>query len=370
MCLGVTTVSDGAAETGSTGSETSKGRYGQDLKRVLSESRKSERVGILVEHIRWLVGEEGFPWINELVRVGKSEQLTVAEIRDVTSEIAWISREAGERIPEKDMRPDGDIDKELFGLVLAYSRGQRLRFDFRFRELFHCTEEWRRDYDDALICAFAAFASCGLRLPDGLTLYRRSVDMADADKVSRHVSLTAIWMAQHVPNQAELLLELADTMITFGEGDAVLYFRRSRGYRRLGEYERALDNIYQAMDLVGPDQNLVHADYVREWQIIIATMDLEESAKRLSAGVIEETQKEAIEQIKEAERSLSEGQLRMVEILGLFMALVGFLVAGGSTFLQTASWQQAITNVILIGIGSISFFVALRWIIHFRKSGK
>ncbi|TMR20886.1 hypothetical protein ETD86_17345 [Nonomuraea turkmeniaca] len=61
--------------------------------------------------------------------MGKSEQLTVAEIRDVTSEIAWISREAGERTPEKDMRPDDDIDKELFGLVPAYSRAANAKIE-------------------------------------------------------------------------------------------------------------------------------------------------------------------------------------------------------------------------------------------------
>ncbi|MEU4227278.1 hypothetical protein AB0F17_23540 [Nonomuraea sp. NPDC026600] len=361
-------MSDVAAEASNEVPGSRKGRFGQDLSRVLGEGRKSERVRILVEHVRWLVGEEGFPWISELARVGKSERLTVAEIRNVTSDIAWISREAGEAIPERDLRPDDDIDKDVFGLVLVYVRGQRLRFDFRFRELFHCAEEWRREYDDALICAFGAFAACGLRLPDALSIYKRSIEMDDVDKVSRHVSLTAIWMAQQVPNQAALLLELADRMITLGEGNAVLYFRRARAYSRLGDYERALDDIYQAMDLVGPDNNLVHADYVREWQIIVTKMDFEETAKRLVGEVVEETAKEAISRIQEAERALSDGQLRMVEILGLFMALVGFLVAGGSTFLQTASWQQAVTNVVLIGLGSISFFMVLRWIIHFRRS--
>jgi tetratricopeptide (TPR) repeat protein len=350
------------------GTEANRGRFGRNLSQILDETRKSERMGVVIDHVRWLVGEDGYPWISELARVAKSERLTPAELRDATSELSWMSREAGEPIPGNDLAvASEDVDKETFALTLAYVRGQRLRYDFRFREILHCVEDWRREHDDALFCALAAFAACGLRLPDGLTLYKKSIQCDDADKVSRHVSLTAIWMAQHVPEQAILLLELADEMITHGEADAVLYFRRARAYARLRDYERALDDIYRAMDLVGPDQNLVHADYVRDWQLIVTRIDLEEWAKKLTDEIMENIQEEAAARLQEIEKTLSDGQLRMVEILGLFMALVGFLVAGGTTFALVQTWAQAITTVVLIGAGFIGFFVMLRWVIHYKR---
>ncbi|MEU1393739.1 MULTISPECIES: hypothetical protein [unclassified Nonomuraea] len=363
-------MSDLAAGPDAAGEGGAQGRYGHDLKRVLGAVRTSERVGVLVEHLRWLVGEVGFPWISELARVGKAEKLSAAEVRDLTSELAWASREAGEQIPAKDTAPIGEVDKDVYGLVLAYVRAQRLRFDFKFRELLGAVEEWRREYHDALFLSMAAFASCGLRLPDGLTLYKKSIEAEDADKVSRHVSLTAIWMAQHVENQGTLLLELAEDMITRGEADAVLYFRRSRAFAQLGDYERAVDDIHRAMDLTPPDNNRVHADYFHEWQNILARWDTERWARKLTEEVRQATREEAEEGVKQVEKALSDGQTRMVEVLGLFLGLVGFLLASGTAVVLIKTWEQAIAAVTLSGAGFVGFFVVLRWVVHYKRKGE
>ncbi|MEU8394927.1 hypothetical protein AB0C28_07055 [Nonomuraea sp. NPDC048892] len=350
--------------------EVRTGRFGQELSRILGESSRADRIQILVDHVGWLVGEEGdWPWVGELARVAKSAHLTLAEVRDVSSEVAWRSRQAGEEMPPADLAPDKGIDAEVFGIVLAYVRGQRFRFDFRFQELYSAAEEWRRIYpDDALMCAFGAFAACGLRLPDGLSLFRASVEAADADKVSRHVSLTAAWMAQYLPEQATLILELAGRMITLGEGDAVLYFRRARGHSRLGQYERALDDIYRAMDLLGSGQTDVHADYVREWQIICAEMAMEQKARDLATEVVAKAREEAEARVKAAEAMVSDGLARVVEILGLFVTLVTFAVGGGALLLmRTTNWTQGLTTVAIIGGGSLGFFMLLRWVVWAKR---
>lgn len=368
--------------TGTTGANAEfagAGGYSRtDLMRLLEKSPRSQRVQLIGERVRRLVGLEGHPWMAELALIADEQHLSVPELRALTSDLGWASRDAGDAVPVEDMRPGCPVDLDLFRLIVVYTRGQRLRFDFRFRQLHECAHTWLSEYDDALIRAFAAYAAFGLRQPDALNLYKQSIDALDADQVSRHVCLDGLWMAQHLPEQAGLLLDLSGYMIGRGEGGGNLYFRRARAFSRLGQTEKALDDVYRAIDMLPAGNNAIHQDYVREMQIIATRADLEDAGTRLMERIREEvketTQQEVAdatrvmgERIKSAERLVGDGLLKVVEILGLFVTLAAFVVGGGFAMLKSQDWWQVTGSAALIGVGSLTFFALLRLIMRWRK---
>jgi tetratricopeptide (TPR) repeat protein len=143
-------------------------------------------------------------------------------------------------------------------LVLAYVHGQRLRFDYRFRETLARCNEWLTEFhDDALILSLAAFGGLGSRALNGLDLYNRAVQAPDADSKSRQVALTAIWFADHLEEQPNTLLRLSDEMMARGEDNENIHYRRAAALRRLGRYDEALTEIDLAIDLFGVGNMLV-----------------------------------------------------------------------------------------------------------------
>jgi tetratricopeptide (TPR) repeat protein len=259
--------------------DSSAGRCGQDLGRALAAGPRGRQVAMLKGHLRRLVGHDGHPWLAECARIAHTYALTIPEIRDIVSDLAWFSRVAGEPFPDEHMSPPHGLDANMYRLVEVYALGQRLRFDFLFRKLHDRCRAWLDEFDDALILSFAAMASLALRYPDGVDLYAKAVSASDADKRSRHAALMGMWIGQHVEDQAELMLRLCAQMISEGQDDSTLYFRRSRAFARQRKYEAALDDIYRAMEMLGPDQNDIHQDYVRELQIIGSRIEAERSVR-------------------------------------------------------------------------------------------
>ncbi|WP_214327259.1 tetratricopeptide repeat protein [Nonomuraea sediminis] len=332
------------------------------------------------EYLRMRVGEEDHEWIRELAVLAKTEKLTVPEIRDLTSNLAWDSRAAGEAIPGEDLQPYGVVDPDLYRLIVVYVRGQRLRFDFLFRELHESAQKWLREFDDALIRAFGALGAFGLRLPDGRELYRQSDSAKDADRSSRYVLLAALWTANHLPEQGEMLLSLSSKMVGLGETSPNLYFRRARAFSRLGKYEEAEDDVFRAMELLGTDANDIHADYMREWQLVVAMRHVDDAGKRvvreIRTSMEEEIERRVVEathrmneRVHAAERLAGDTMAKNVEILGVFVALITFV--GGGIWVavsKTQEWWQAIGSVALIGGGCLLFLLALRRIVVPRDS--
>ncbi|RBQ14022.1 hypothetical protein DP939_42865 [Spongiactinospora rosea] len=334
---------------------------------------------MITEHLQWLIGQDGHPWIHELSVIAVEQKLTNTVLRDVVSDVAWLSRDAGEPIPEENKSIPSGVDRDVYRLVEMYAVAQRLRFDFLFQQLYDRCRAWLSETSDALILSCAAMAAMGLRHPDGLDLYKKAIEAPDADKVVRHVALTAVWIGQHIPEQASLMLSLCSDMISKGENDANLYFRRCRAWTRLARYEEALDDIFRAMHMLGHSQNAIHQDYVREWQIILSHMEQERSLKTVvekygdevrerALNQVDDITKELDEKLAKAERLVAENQLQLVQILGLFVALAAFLIGGGVTIGQASGWIQGLITIAGLAVGSLLFFAMLRWTIQYKRN--
>jgi flagellar biogenesis protein FliO len=69
------------------------------------------------------------------------------------------------------------------------------------------------------------------------------------------------------------------------------------------------------------------------------------------------------EQAAAAEQTLSRSLVSLVEVLGLFVALIGFLGAGAVTVFQGQSAGEKILTLVLLLIGSVGFFLTLRAVV-------
>lgn len=351
-----------------------------------------ERAAVLVDHLAPRTSSDGLDWIADLARGVERYGLDVPEVRRAATDLAWMARVAEQRYP-------GDLEWGAAGglsgsrtqrLVLAYVHGQRLRFDYRFREILERCNAWLAEFhDDALILSFAAFGGLGSRALNGLDLYDRAVQAPDADRKSRQVALTAIWFADRLDEQPDTLLRLSDEMMARGDDDANIHYRRAAALRRLGRYDEALTEIDLAIDRFGVGNMLVHEQYAQERRTIIHTRDLrrgaDEAAVRLgdemtarmderidqaSAALeekIEEASRHLTERVSVAQKLVSEGLLKMVEMLGLFVTLLGFLIGSGTVLVKARTFSERAIAMSVVVVGALVFFGLLRLVTHVRR---
>lgn len=308
---------------------------------------------------------DGLDWIAELAVSAEQYGLSLPEVRKAATDLAWLARLTEQRCPgDLEWGPArGVAGSRMKRLVFAYVHGQRLRLDYRFRELQTRCNGWLAEFHDALVLSLAAFAGLGCRASNGLDLFDRAVQAPDADSKSRQVCLTAIWFADHLEEQPATLLRLSDDMMARGKVNENVHYRRAAAFRRLGEYDQALAEIDLAIDLFGVGNILVHEQYAQERRTIIATRDMRRQAKETAAQLGAEISAQVDERINEASTTMearideasghlaqrvavaqelvSEGLLKMVEVLGLFVTLLGLLIGSGTVIIKAKTFFRA-----------------------------
>ncbi|MFC4912221.1 hypothetical protein [Actinomadura gamaensis] len=365
---------------------------GPPIEELLAAVPPDDRAATLVEHLKPHTSGDSLAWIAELARVAEAHDLDLPQIRRASTDLAWLARLAEQRCPDdREWGPARGVSgSRTQRLVLVYVHGQRLRFDYRFRELRTRCNRWLGEFhDDALVLSLAAFAALGSRASNGLDLYRRAVEAPDADDKSRNLALTAIWFAEHLEGSAEMLLSLSETMMARGEGNANVHYRRASALRRLGRYDDALTEIDLAIDLFGVGNMLVHEQYAQERRAIIEAREMrlqaesvrdvlsEELAARIDERVneaaaameerIEDASRQLTQRVAVAQELVSEGLLKMVEVLGLFVTLLGFLIGSGTVIIKARTFQERAITMGLVVLGAIVFFALLRQIVGTRR---
>ncbi|MQY06141.1 hypothetical protein [Actinomadura macrotermitis] len=351
-----------------------------------------ERCAVLVEHFRESASSPSLDWIAGLAACSEEFGLTVPEIRRVASDLGWVARLAERRYPGE---LEWGLARGVAGsrrhrLVLTYVHGQRLRYDFRFRELLERSNAWLAEFhDDALVLGFAAFGALGSRALNGLDLYNRAVAAPDADDKSRQLCLNAIWFADHVPGSPELLIDLSEELMARGEINENVHYRRASAFRRLGRFDEALTEIDLAIDRFGVGNILVHEQYAQERRTILNARDVRRQAEeitgelgeRISARVdervgeaaealqarIDEAAAQMAQKMAVAQQMVSDGLLKMVEVLGLFVTLLGFLIGSGTVVVKAKTFDERATAMGLVTAGALVFFLLLRLTIGLRR---
>lgn len=278
----------------------------------------------------------------------------VHELRSRCADVAWIARDAREPIPDLPATPT---------LAAVYYVAQRLRFDFNFARLRTLLRRPDvRVHDDALLAALSAFAEFGLRNPEvGRQRLALATGSADADVKSDHVALHALWFASHDRDMAELLALSERMLHRYGE-DANLRFRRASALRRLHRFDEAVVEIDDAIDLLGASDPLIHQDFVRERELIVASQ-ITSSVALAAVNDVKEAKQQIDRRLERAERLVGESLFRTVEILGVFLALTTFVFGTASAAIQARSTPELLGSMALLLVGTAGFLLMMRLII-------
>jgi hypothetical protein len=344
-----------------------------------------EKAPILVDHLAPGTSDTPSAWVDELVSRIEEFGFSVPQIRRVATDLAWMARTSAQPYLTEDdwERVQRRSNTRTTRLCLAYIDGQRLRFDYRFEVLHRRSRDWLTEFeDDALIRSLAAFAALGTRSSNGLNMFQRAVDAPDADDKSNQVCLLAIWFADHLPEQPQIMLRLSDEMMARGQENEVVYYRRATAYRKLGRFDEALYEIDRAIEGLGVGDVLRHEQFVQERRAIVLARDLQGQIRRSADDIattigdqvdrkiaaasadLEERLNEAslrmAQRIDVAQEMVSSGLLKMVEILGLFVALVGFVAGSGTVVVKAKDFEQRALAMVLVIVGALIFFGLLR----------
>ncbi|MGI5417047.1 hypothetical protein [Actinomadura luteofluorescens] len=344
-----------------------------------------EKASVLVDHFAAATAGPPSAWVDEFVSRVEEFGLSVRQIRRAATDLAWLARKNGQGyLDETDRaRVLAASNSRTARLCLAYIHGQRLRFDFKFAQLHRQCLDWLTEFEgDALVLSFAAFAALGARTSNGPSMYQRAVDAPDADDKSNQVLLTGINFADHLPEQPQMMLTLSDEMMARGQENAIVYYRRATAYRKLGRFEDGLYEIDRAIDDLGPGDVLVHEQFTQERRSIILAQDLQKQTERNTQAVadsitaqvderiaaasaeleqrLDEASLRLAQRVDVAQEMVSSGLLKMVEILGLFVALVGFIAGSGAVVIKSHGLEERALSMLLVVGGSLVFFALLR----------
>lgn len=348
-----------------------------------------EHAALLVGYLAPQTSSDSPDWILELAARAGRYDFSVPQLRRAATDMAWMARMSGQRYPDDH---EWDLARSPTDrLTLAYVHGQRLRFDFKFSQLHAHSKKWLAEFTgDALILALACFAALGLRESNGLDLFERALDSPNADEKSRHVCLGAMEFADHLADQGNILLRLSDDMMARGEDDENVRYRRATALRKLGRFDEALAEIDRAIDgLDAAGRMLVHEQYSQERRAIIEAqavrLRVETMARQVAENISAQLEvqitaasvalEEKIatasstlgERIDTAQGMVSDGLLKMVEILGLFVTLLGFVVGSGAVVLKARSFPERAAAMGLVVVGSLVFFGLLRLVVGIRR---
>ena len=163
------------------------------------------------------------------------------------------------------------------------------------------------------------------------------------------------------PDAEKAPILVADRTMAREQENEVVYYRRATAHRELGQF----DEIDRAIEGVG----LWHEQSVQERRAIVLARDdqIQRSAavttplqvdRKIAAA--SSVPKERPRPPRMAQKIISPGLLKMTEILGLFIALVGFVAASGTVVVTAKDFEQRAPATVLLIIGTLIFFGLLR----------
>ena len=184
----------------------------------------------------------------------------------------------------------------------------------------------------------------------------------------------------------ESMQQLADSMLESEHTDAhrasVIHFRRSRASYGLGDVDGAIQDIENAIRLLDKRQHAIFDQYYSQLRLFEQERSTTERLKRAldtsMSGIKEEFNSEQHRLEREVQNSarqerefmrkqVADALFRVVEILGVFLALIGLLGSTIGTAIFASGDIGERIGLLLIGFGgTLLFFVLLRIIVGRR----
>jgi hypothetical protein len=253
---------------------------------------------------------------------------------------------------DRDPAKDATVESQPAAMV-ALIGAMRLRFQERYVDLAElmkeCAEYWG---DDPMFSALRGLALLG-RGDQVTTPIEHALAHPQCTGRIEHVCLHAYRAGDCLPNQGQLIVALANRMID--QDDLNLHWRRAYGYRQLSNWAAATRDIEQAFNKLTRHHDLRQVDeLIRERELIASMSSFDRQLSKALEGAIDQFRFEAQTQSRET-------LTRVVEIVGIFTALVTFVLTGTqlSTSEAGKSTGEAAALLALVGAGLLGFIALL-----------
>ena len=351
----------------------------KDLARASADPDNDDLViDVLREQTRGAAAADG-RWAVPFIRWVADSPISESRALRVLSDVAWSRRQSGQSVlgsltfVDLLAEPAGS-DRSLCAFVAFL---QSARYDFNFdvinRGLSVLPDATRRRMPD-YFAALALFAAYGTgqhsRSEEVLEIAGRAMD----PKVL-HVLAHALWFSSR-EDDSTALVHVAERILGMNEVDLIASYRLGAGLRRLGRFDEALAAVNRAiadcpaLDL--ENNNML----IEEQQRIVLQADLITRTQRSTAAAVagfEATIRETEDRIRgelraeleQASTATSDAQFKVVEILGLFTAIIAVVATGFVGGMSgDLSWWQRLVVVLGGAVASLGFFVMLRFVVR------
>ncbi|WP_349828495.1 tetratricopeptide repeat protein [Brevibacterium litoralis] len=292
---------------------------------------------------------------------------TSLEFHKTISDAAWIDREHGRAIDYEKIVDDelGTPASDKLEIIKYEATAQRLRYDFKFSQLddVNTRESLREGSRSELLLPFRAFASLGLRMASSKDITAEAMDLNCVNAVGRWIVLHGLWFGTHLEEQSDLMIELSDRMIKKHEIDANLYYWRAFALRNAGDLSDALESIDQALELHDSAQVNVHQDYVRERELINTMKMINTTIESKVDSALRSSSELLRREASESRRTIQSSLIGVIEIFGVFIAIVTLVGGSALTLFNSKSIDQQLWTIGILTVGCIAFFVILRLIV-------
>lgn len=315
-------------------------------------------------------------WTDPLEHVLTCVPLDEQAQQRLLQTITWRARThgLGDPLGEETGRAFADAGKWVL-YCSAYFR----RFEFKFQELHHLTHHALAAHpDEVMFEVFSAFGALGVNDATIAEEVPALFERVKSNPAALDTLLHGVWLSTDVlEDRDEWVLTISRQSMRLGDRSANVYFWRSSALRATGRYAEALESIDEALARHTLRDNHVHQDYVRERELIRAMQSIarmvalsaEEATRELNElhrRQLAEAQAEFRAKALAVEDSVSKSLTGVVEILGVFLALLGFLAGTGYLVLNVDHFWSSLAAFGVLALGSLAFIVALRLIVRPR----
>ena len=237
--------------------------------------------------------------------------------------------------------------------------------------------------------------------------------IADASSSEKTLSLLlhGLWFTAG-ERDAAVMLTIGEKLLTINAYNPVTHMRMAAAYRRqhvhgkdaiAEKFDKAIKSINRAISLLSPLEREAYADFKLERVTISTQMDaelrlaeaIEASSERMQleftelvgatsdawksefayfSDALEEKETSWSRQLsnfwKQMQAQLSDSLFKVVEILGLFTALIGLIasVVIGNAIGAAIPWYGRMAIIVTGGVITLAFFVLLRFIVKPKNS--
>jgi tetratricopeptide (TPR) repeat protein len=280
---------------------------------------------------------------------------------------------------------NGSLAGTADGRAMLHLYATALRYEFRCRSLEGFLESLGVPVAslDPYLHALYAYALLAQNDPRGVEELHAVLARGGGDDISvLHALQEGLRYGYDIPDQAELMLTLWRRPDRGDRRDATVLLREAYALRRLGRYDEALATVNRSLLQLQPNEVDRQERRISErWRIIeqreIAQRIEREYAKahRTARAEIEEMTRRMLAQLDEqvagVRSQVSNSLFRIVEILGIFTAVIALVVGGaaaGNAGGGVTWWQRALL-IVVSGAVAIGFFVLLRVVVGTGQDG-